>query len=368
MTRLARSLDSLKPHYDAVVVGSGYGGGVAALRLARAGKHVAVLERGREFATGEFPAKFSDMRQEMQVSGKRYGTGPDTALFDVRVGEDMHVLVGCGLGGGSLINAGVALQARRPRVCRRCLARPDRAGRLARGGLRAGAALAASGSGPRAPESYQVSRAASVGRGARLCTVVPEVVVSFEPNVNAAGIAAAGLHAVRRLLRGLQRRRQEHGRAHLPAGGRAHGAEIFTHARVRHVSQGSDGGWSVHMRAPRRASRAGRHELARAADIVVLGAGTLGSTEILLRSRENGLALSDRLGQRFSANGDIIAFGYGASLPVNAIGVGHPAKIGGMEIGAAVCGQIEIDDADDLATRSASRRASCRRRWRRRCR
>ncbi len=85
------------------------------------------------------------------------------------------------------------------------------------------------------------------------------------------------------------------------------------------------------------------------APIVVLGAGTLGSSEILLRSREQGLALSDRLGQRFSANGDIIAFGYGAKHPINAVGIGYPPKIEGMEIGAAVSGQIEIDDADDLS-------------------
>ena len=62
MTRLARSLDALKPRYDAIVVGSGYGGGVAAARLARAGKRVAVLERGREIATGEFPRRFPELR------------------------------------------------------------------------------------------------------------------------------------------------------------------------------------------------------------------------------------------------------------------------------------------------------------------
>jgi cholesterol oxidase len=83
--------------------------------------------------------------------------------------------------------------------------------------------------------------------------------------------------------------------------------------------------------------------------MVILAAGTLGSTEILLRSRERGLALSDRVGQRFSANGDIIAFGYGAKIPVNAIGVGHPAKIDGMRVGASVSGQIEIVDPDDLS-------------------
>ena len=84
------------------------------------------------------------------------------------------------------------------------------------------------------------------------------------------------------------------------------------------------------------------------ADVVVLAAGTLGSTEILLRSREHGLALSDRLGDRFSANGDIIAFGYGANIPINAVGVGHPPRIEGIDVGAAVSGQIEIGDDNTL--------------------
>src|SRR5690349_15778457 len=110
MERLSRSLDLLKTAYDAVVVGSGYGGGVAASRLSRAGLKVAVLERGREFRTGEFPARFPDLRQEMQVTGTRYGSGKPTALFDARLGDDMHVLVACGLGGGSLVNAAVALR------------------------------------------------------------------------------------------------------------------------------------------------------------------------------------------------------------------------------------------------------------------
>src|SRR6516162_2648963 len=100
MARLARSLDRLKPRYDVLVVGSGYGGGVAASRLARAGKRICVLERGREFLTGEFPARFPDLRKEMQLSGRRLRLGPATGLFDVRLGEDMHILVGCGLGGG----------------------------------------------------------------------------------------------------------------------------------------------------------------------------------------------------------------------------------------------------------------------------
>ena len=110
MARLSRPQTNIKSRYDAIVIGSGYGGGVAAARLARAGLAVAVLERGREFQTGEFPAKFSDIRNNFQVSRQTLKTGPENAIYDVRLGEDMHVLVGCGLGGGSLINAGVALR------------------------------------------------------------------------------------------------------------------------------------------------------------------------------------------------------------------------------------------------------------------
>ena len=50
------------------------------------------------------------MRSEMRITGKAMAVGSETGLYDVRIGEDMHVLVGCGLGGGSLINAGVALR------------------------------------------------------------------------------------------------------------------------------------------------------------------------------------------------------------------------------------------------------------------
>src|SRR5262249_58356651 len=95
------------PAYDVVVVGSGYGGGVAASRLSRAGVKVCVIERGREFLTGEFPNRLPELRRELQIVGGKVRSGRRTGLFDFRLGSDIHVLVGCGLGGGSLINAAV---------------------------------------------------------------------------------------------------------------------------------------------------------------------------------------------------------------------------------------------------------------------
>ena len=41
--------------YSVVVVGSGYGGAIAAARIARAGQDVCVLERGKELHPGEYP-------------------------------------------------------------------------------------------------------------------------------------------------------------------------------------------------------------------------------------------------------------------------------------------------------------------------
>ena len=107
--RLSRDVSTLEPHYDAVVVGSGYGGGVAASRLARMGLKVAVLERGREFEVGDFPDTILEATEQLQTSAGPIHTGSRLGLFDLHLGRDIHVLVGCGLGGTSLINANVSL-------------------------------------------------------------------------------------------------------------------------------------------------------------------------------------------------------------------------------------------------------------------
>lgn len=351
MNRLSRTLDHVKPHYDVVVVGSGYGGGIAASRLARAGKRVCVLERGREFATGEFPARFPDLKSEMQLHSKRGRSGPETALYDVRIGDDMHILVGCGLGGGSLVNAGVAL---RPDA--RVFAdevwpgqiRQD--GTLDEGYARAEAWLKPM-SDPRAQDMTKYKALAAAGEAFGDRTIAPRVVVSFDETVSAGGIAQPACTRCGDCCGGCNvGAKNTVALTYLPDAVR-HGAELFTHAKVRHLEKQPDGSWRVIVERldVNGKDRGDARAVTISAPVVVLGAGTLGSTEILLRSAEKGLAVSDRAGKRFSANGDIIAFGWGAKTPINAVGIGHPAKLNGVEIGAAVSGQIEIHDADDLA-------------------
>jgi hypothetical protein len=113
--RLGGPPSSIKSSYDVVVIGSGYGGGVAASRFARAGKTVCVLERGVEKWPGEYPHTAQDAMKEYTVSGrlcgKNFRIGEDKGLYQTIKGEGQDVFVGCGLGGTSLINAGVWLRA-----------------------------------------------------------------------------------------------------------------------------------------------------------------------------------------------------------------------------------------------------------------
>jgi len=340
-TPLSRPLSSLRQHYDVVVVGSGYGGGVAASRLARAGKRVCVLERGREYLTGQFPSKLTDIRAETMLSG---GTGKP-GLYDVRLGEHMHVLVGCGLGGGSLVNAGVAL---RPDA--RVFADPAWPAEVHGDLLEEGYALAETWLRPSAdPEAAGLTKFRALATASPALGQPPEAartVVSFAANTNPAGVAQPACTRCGDCCGGCNvGAKNTVALTYLPDAVN-HRAEIFTQVRVEHVARTGAAGWRVFFR-PSGEAKSPLSDVS--ADIVVLSAGSLGSTEILLRSRDNGLPLSDRLGHGFSANGDIIAFGYGGRERVNAVGIGHPARAGVPTVGASVSGQIIVNDANDLS-------------------
>jgi cholesterol oxidase len=83
--------------YDWIVVGSGFGGSVSALRLAEKGYSVAVLECGKRFEDKDFPKSTWDLR--------RYFWAPRLGLrgiFRLTPFKDVSVVSGCGVGGGSL--------------------------------------------------------------------------------------------------------------------------------------------------------------------------------------------------------------------------------------------------------------------------
>jgi cholesterol oxidase len=112
------------------------------------------------------------------------------------------------------------------------------------------------------------------------------------------------------------------------ADARRHGAELYPCARVRHILP-DGGGWRIVWQAEEEGGRFSSAPRAVSAASVVLAAGTLGSTEILLRSRAEGLALSGELGRHFSGNGDMIGLAYNADTEMNAVGFGpHPRAVG----------------------------------------
>src|SRR6185436_20431031 len=114
---------------------------------------------------------------------------------------------------------------------------------------------------------------------------------------------------------------------------RNNGAEIFVEVGVRHVER-KDGKWFVHYQPLETGREAfDAPTLFVTADMVVLSAGTLGSTEILLRSKAKGLALSGRLGHGFSGNGDVLAFSYNSDQPIDGIGFGNRDPQGRLPVG-----------------------------------
>lgn len=330
------------PGYDIVVVGSGYGGAVAAARLsgmrargAPTNFTVCVLERGKEYSPGHFPANWAELIGHLRISGPAMANQPGfpEGLFDFKTGGDVTVLVASGVGGGSLINAGVCERAEDavflndawPDPWRSNTARWKRL--YERAELRLGAT--------RWPR-HRLNKQLAMQDLARLggaqgerpihLTIVPPVndqtsAATLPPTLTPCiecGDCFTGCNVGAKITLSHNYLKQAY----------EQGAEIFTGATVRSVEplpsndpRRLQHGWRWRVRyALTNGSKlpGGVAEYDVLAKHVVVSAGTFGSTEILLRSRTRGLSVSGRLGEGFSGNGDVVTALYDGPTQANA--------------------------------------------------
>jgi cholesterol oxidase len=329
--------------WDVVIVGTGYGGSAAAAALAgctaadgqggRRPLRLCILERGQELRPGDFPSRLAELPGHLRIGQQATGEvgGQAEGLFDVRVGDDVMALVANGVGGGSLINAGVLLEPvpgelRRADFAAQVQALRDDAwfqrARVVLGGEHVGPA------GPRLntidlhpqhakqPLAKAQAMQALAGRDQQ-AQAVP-ITVAMTPGPNAAGVELPGCTLCGDCMTGCNVGAKDSLDVNLLRQAVDAGAQLFTGASVSRLQpaparrgtppaaspgQAADDMpcWTLeveHTRPDLQARETG--PLALQAHHVILAAGTFGSTEILLRSRSAALALSPRLGERFS--------------------------------------------------------------------
>ena len=308
MGRLASPIETIKNYYKVVVVGSGYGAAIAASRLARAGQQVCVLERGREFQPGEYPNRSTEAVSEIQVhSPDGVHTGSHTGLYDLHAHPDINVFVGCGLGGTSLINANVALRAeprvfddpcwprelRNPQPVDRAL-EIDRATPLEEGYAHAEEMLKPT---PYPQDSPELPKLLALEESAKHLGQKfyrPPLNVNFIlEGTNHVGVEQHKCAYCGDCVTGCNYGAKNTLIMNYLPDAKNHGAEIFTEVSVRWIERRGNQ-WLVHVDLLGTGLEKFKAPLVSiSADLLVLGAGTLGSTEILLRSAQRGLSLSD---------------------------------------------------------------------------
>jgi cholesterol oxidase len=321
--------------------------------MARAGQTVCLLERGKELQPGEYPNTLDEARRELQADAPEGHTGSATGLFDFRVNRDINVVLGCGLGGTSLINANVGLRAE-PRVF------DDPAWPAA---FRQNATLWEESyrrveevlQPKPVPEDYppllkmEALRQSAESMAAKWYRT--PLYVTFEnpkDGVNLFGVPQQACIGCGDCVSGCNFHAKNTTLMNYLPDAVNFGAEIFTEAGVRYLERAGDG-WLVHFQALGVGrEKFGAPDLFVAADIVILGAGALGSTEILLRSAQHGLPLSPVVGERFTGNGDVLGFGYNTDRAVNGIGFGAHDPRGRQPVGPCITSVIDLREQPEL--------------------
>ena len=296
----------MRAAYDVVVVGSGFGGGIAACRLAEAGRSVCVLERGRRFGREDF---IDDPRDAPSLLyHDKHNPG---GLYDVRLTRDVTVITAAGVGGGSLVYANVQLRAPADVFDHGWPAAIDRA-ELDPWYDRTEEALEPRTT-PAEPALDKVRAFAAMGRRAgREAELLPIAVHFGEAREHPfSGVAQEGCQNLGRCDLGCPVHAKNTVDITYVARAETHGAEVHpSHLVTRLVPPGAAGErWRIVFRDLVN-GRDGTVE----AGTVVLAAGTLGSTRLLLKNRRRLPGLSPALGSRFSGDGDALgaAFDPGA--------------------------------------------------------
>jgi cholesterol oxidase len=292
----------VKSAYDAVVVGSGFGGGITACRLAEQGVDVCVLERGRRFGAGDFP----DRPEQAPLAFWHHLLNPG-GMFDLRLMKDLSVLTAAGVGGGSLVYANVQLRA--PDVVFDEPAWPDAitCEELAPYYLRTEEALEPSETPPLRDGPLPKVRAFhALGRSVgREPTLLPLAVHFGEERRHPfSGVAQHGCENLGRCDIGCPLLAKNTVDITYIARAEARGAEVYPLHEVLSIEPPAraEGNWRVGFRDLQyRVS--GTVE----APLLVLAAGTIGSSRLLLKNRQRLERLSPALGSRFSGNGDALA-------------------------------------------------------------
>ena len=336
--------------FDVVIVGSGYGGAIAAAGLAGCvpqGRNdpisVCVLERGREYLSGMFPARFAELPLHVRFStpGDPTPQGRRDGLFDFRLGEDVSALLGNGLGGGSLINAGV-MEEPAPAMLRGW---PEGLGGELLGTYldRAKAMLGAKGRSirdPLKPDPQKLRAFEGLAPG----QVRPAALsIGLKKERNDAGVNLQACKRCGDCATGCNHGSKNSLDANLLAQAKAAGAEIYTGATVLRLGRDPDGTWllyTVHTDGALR-KRQGAAKPLRARK-VILAAGTYGSTELLLRAWKDGLPIPpQRLGAKFSTNGDAIAAIYDHPMEANAV-ADEATAARDRHVGPTITGMLDL--------------------------
>lgn len=324
--------------FDVLIVGSGYGGSIALEQLAGHAVdgrplRIAMLERGREYVPGAFVSDSARLSGQVRfaTSGATAVNGRTDGLFDTRVGPDVSVLVANGLGGGSLINAGVMMppdatvlaSPRWPEAIRNDPAWPGLFDE-ARGKLMV--TLSSAFETRRTRVMNRLGRSTGPGRRRNSKPTITEpifitVAAKDEPELGiseckSCGDCSTGCNFGAKVsvdVSLIAQARRRHPHEHL---------KVVTDASVIGFEALAGGvpGWAVdvvHTASDmRRHQKRGYRLHARR---LVIAAGALGSTELLMRARAQGLAVSERLGAGFSGNGDMIFAIHDLPMSANAV-------------------------------------------------